>query len=201
MEVLVGFVDGDADKPLVMGCLPNAATSVPLNLPADKTRSIFRSRTSPGGEGYNELRIEDRKGAEEIYLRAQRNWSQQVLHDLHVQVGQNEYLHVTGDRHISVSSQTVTASGQFQVNAASQVVIDGGGRATIQAGGHWISIGPEGIFSSVPIEVGGAPIAAPGASSLSVQGVALSMAQMLSLKSAAPFCEECERCKEGVCAA
>jgi type VI secretion system secreted protein VgrG len=201
MEVLVGFVDGDADKPLVMGCLPNAATSVPLNLPADKTRSIFRSRTSPGGEGYNELRIEDRKGAEEIYLRAQRNWSQQVLHDLHVQVGQNEYLHVTGDRHISVSSQTVTASGQFQVNAASQVVIDGGGRATIQAGGHWINIGPEGIFSSVPIEVGGAPIAAPGASSLSVQGVALSMAQMLSLKSAAPFCEECERCKEGVCAA
>jgi type VI secretion system secreted protein VgrG len=201
MEVLVGFVNGDADKPLVMGCLPNAVNPVPLDLPADKTRSIFRSRSSPGGGGYNELRIEDRKGAEEIHFRAQRNWNQQVLHDMHVQVGQNQYLHVTGDRHIRVSSQTVTASGQFQVSAVSQVVIDGGTHATIQAGGHWINIGPAGIFSSVPVEVGGALMSAPGASSVSVQGVALSMAQMLSLQSAAPFCEECERCKDGVCAA
>ncbi|KQZ94726.1 type VI secretion system Vgr family protein [Pseudomonas sp. Root562] len=201
MEVLVGFVDGDADKPLVMGCLPNAMNPVPLDLPADKTRSIFRSRSSPGGGGYNELRIEDRKGAEEIHLRAQRNWNQQVLHDMHVQVGQNEYLQVTGDRHIRVGSQTVTASGQFQLNAVSQVVIDGGTNATIQAGGHWINIGPAGIFSSVPIEVGGAPMSAPGVSSVAVQGVALSMAQRLSMQSASPFCEECERCKEGVCAA
>lgn len=61
MEVLVGFIDGDADKPLVMGCLPNAATPVPLDLPADKTRSVLRSQSSPGGGGYNELRIEDKK--------------------------------------------------------------------------------------------------------------------------------------------
>jgi type VI secretion system secreted protein VgrG len=81
------------------------------------------------------------------------------------------------------------------------VVIDGGTHATIQAGGHWINIGPEGIFSSVPIEVGGASVSASGVPSASVQGVALSMAQMLSLQSASPFCEECERCKEGVCAA
>ncbi len=126
MEVLVGFVDADADKPLVMGCLPNASTPVPLDLPADKTRSVFRSQSSPGGGGYNELRIEDRKGAEEISLRAQRNWNQQVLHDMHVQVGQNEYLHVIGDRHIRVSGQTLRASGEFRVNAGSQVVIDGG---------------------------------------------------------------------------
>ncbi len=61
MEVLVGFIDADADKPLVMGCLPNAATPVPLDLPADKTRSIFRSHSSPGGGGYNELRIDDKR--------------------------------------------------------------------------------------------------------------------------------------------
>lgn len=199
MEVLVGFVDADADKPLVMGCLPNASTPVPLDLPADKTRSVFRSQSSPGGGGYNELRIEDRKGAEEISLRAQRNWNQQVLHDMHVQVGQNEYLHVIGDRHIRVSGQTLRASGEFRVNAGSQVVIDGGASATIQAGGHWITIGPEGIFSSVPIEVGGALIPAMGVSSAPVQGVALSMAQKLSLQSAAPFCEAC--CKGGACAA
>ncbi|MHC8289346.1 type VI secretion system Vgr family protein [Pseudomonas sp. XS1P51] len=209
MEVLVGFLDADADKPLIMGCLPNAATPVPLDLPADKTRSIFRSQSSPGGGGYNELRIEDRKGAEEIYLRAQRNWTQHVLQDLHVQVGNqrsvdigaSDNLHVHGDRYISVNSQTLKASGQFHVGAGQQVVIDGGASATLQAGGHWINIGPAGIFSSVPIQLGGAAMPAMGAPTSQRTLLALSTAQILSLKSDAPFCEECERCKEGVCAA
>jgi type VI secretion system secreted protein VgrG len=201
MEVLVGFVDGDADKPLVMGCLPNASTPVPLDLPADKTRSILRTRSSPDGGGYNELRIEDRKGAEEISLRAQRNWSQQVLHDMHVHVGQNEYLHVTGDRHIRVGSQTVNASGQIRINAGSQVVIASGAHATIQAGGHWINIGPAGIFSSVPIQLGGVPVPASGEMSARLQSMPLGLVQMLNLQKTAPFCEICEQCKEGVCVA
>ncbi len=200
MEVLVGFVDADVDKPVVMGCVPNGANSAPLNLPADKTRSIFRSQSSPGGGGYSELRIEDRKGAEEIYLRAQRNWTQEVLNDLHVEVGNrrsavvgvSDNLHVRGDRHISVGNQSLKASGQ--------VVIEGGTNVTLQAGGHWINIGPAGIFSSVPIELGGAPMPAMAPSSQR-QLAALSVAQILSLKSDAPFCEECARCKEGVCAA
>ncbi|MHC8356168.1 type VI secretion system Vgr family protein [Pseudomonas sp. LB3P81] len=209
MEVLVGFVDADVDKPLVMGCLPNGANSAPLDLPADNTRSIFRSQSSPGGGGYNELRVEDRKGAEEIYLRAQRNWTQHVLNDMHVQIesqrsaviGANDNLHVHGDRHIRVHSQVLKASGQFHASAGQQIVIDGGANATIQAGGHWINIGPAGIFSSVPIQLGGAPMPAMGAPSTQRKLLALSAAQILSLKSDAPFCEECERCKDGVCAA
>ncbi|WP_438300483.1 type VI secretion system tip protein VgrG [Pseudomonas sp. NMS19W] len=242
MEVLVGFIDSDADKPLVMGCLPNAATPVPLDLPADKTRSIFRSQSSPGGGGYNELRIEDRKGAEEIYLRAQRNWTQHVLNDQQVQVDnqrsvvvtglakhelkadeqrithgqrqtevkQDDHLTVTGDRHIRVSNQAINASAQFHVSAGQQVVIDGGASATIQAGGQWINIGPGGIFSSVPIVVGGAPMAAMSAAPtvpglpeklVAAPAAILTAAQIMSLKGDAPFCEECERCKEGVCAA
>lgn len=209
MEVLVGFIDADADKPLVMACLPNAATPLPLDLPAEKTRSIFRSQSSPGGGGYNELRIEDRQGAEEIFLRAQRNWTQQVLNDIHIQVGNqrsavisaNDNLHVHGDRSIRVNSQTLNASGQFHVSAGQQVVIDGGANATIQAGGHWINIGPAGIFSSVPIVLGGAPMPAMGAQTIKKALLALSTAQILSLQSDAPFCEECERCKDGVCAA
>ncbi|WP_338584364.1 type VI secretion system tip protein TssI/VgrG [Pseudomonas sp. MAG733B] len=215
MEVLVGFGDGDADKPIIIGCVPNASTPLPLNLPADKTRSIFRTQSSPGGGGYNELRIEDRKGAEEIYLRAQRNWNQDVLGDLHVQVGNQrsvlvgsaegrvsiDRLHVHGDRHVRVSNQSLDASEKVHVSAGQMVVIDGGDNATIQSGGHWINIGPAGIFSSVPIEVGGAPIPASGASTVQRKLEALSPAQVLSLKSAAPFCEECARCKEGFCAA
>ncbi|MCI0994055.1 type VI secretion system tip protein VgrG [Pseudomonas corrugata] len=241
MEVLVGFMDGDVDKPLVVGCLPNGANPLPLDLPADKTRSILRSQSSPGGGGYNELRIEDRKGAEEIYLRAQRNWTQHVLHDQRVQVDhersvvvcgtarhelkaeelrithgrrqvevrQDDHLVVTGERHIRVARQAVSASQHFHVSAGQQIVLDGGASATIQAGGHWISIGAGGIFSSVPIEVGGGPMAvtsaapgSPGHPERLVAAVAapLSLAQILSLQGQAPFCEECERCKDGVCA-
>ncbi|MEO8647291.1 type VI secretion system tip protein VgrG, partial [Pseudomonas sp.] len=86
MEVLVGFTDGDPDKPFILNCLPNASTPVPLDLPAEHTRSIFRSQSSPGGGGYNELRIEDKKGAEEIALRAQRDFVQLVLNDERLQV-------------------------------------------------------------------------------------------------------------------
>ena len=241
MEVLVGFIDGDVDKPLVVGCLPNGANPVPLELPADKTRSIWRSQSSPGGEGYNELRIEDRKGAEEIYLRAQRNWTQHVLHDQHVQVDhersivvtgtarhelkadeqrvthgrrhaevrQDDHLVVSGERHIRVTSQVLNAGQQFHVSAGQQVVLDGGASVTLQAGGHWINIGAGGIFSSVPIEVGGAPMAvmdaaagSPGGAGKPVPAAAprLSQAQILSFQGSAPFCEECERCKNGVCA-
>ncbi|WP_347903540.1 type VI secretion system tip protein VgrG [Pseudomonas purpurea] len=240
MEVLVGFVDADPDKPVIMGCLPNAANPVALDLPADHTRSIFRSQSSPGGGGYNELRIEDRKGAEEIYLRAQRDWTQHVLHDQRVQVDnqrrvvvggisrhefkvdeqrithgnrltelkQDDHVQVGGNQHIRVTNQTLNALAQVHVSAGRQVVIDGGASATIQAGGHWINISAAGIFSSVPIVQGGAPAPAlaatphmPGMVEKLVAALpaALSAAQIVSLKSNAPFCEECERCKAGVC--
>ncbi|MFY0731773.1 type VI secretion system tip protein VgrG [Pseudomonas sp. NFX15] len=215
MEVLVGFVHGDADKPLVMACAPNASTPLPLDLPADKTRSIFRSQSSPGGGGYNELRIEDRKGAEEIYLRAQRNWNQDVLQDMHVQVGHqrnvvigstegpasSDSLQVHGDLKIRVINQALNASEQAHFSAGQQVVIESGLNISIQSGGHWINVGPAGIFSSVPIQVGGAPMPIMGTSTVQRKLEPLTLAQILSLKSDAPFCEECARCKEGVCAA
>src|SRR5690606_27993058 len=62
MEVLVSFLEGDPDQPLVSGCLYNSAHPVPCELPAHKTRSLFKSLSSPGGNGFNELRIEDKAG-------------------------------------------------------------------------------------------------------------------------------------------
>lgn len=231
MEVLVGFVNGDMDMPLVMGCLPNAATPVPLDLPADKTRSIFRSHSSPGGGGYNELRIEDRKGAEEIYLRAQRDWTQHVLHDQQVQVDNQRRVKVSGESHhelqgeeqrithgnrltelkqddhlVVAGSQQVKAGLTIQIGAGQSIVIDAGATVTIQAGGQSITLSASGIFSSVPIQLGGGP--APGPAPLipgikekllAVIPAPLSPVQVASLKRSAPFCEECERCRNGQC--
>ncbi len=231
MEVLVGFVNGDLDMPVVMGCLPNAATPVPLDLPADKTRSILRSQSSPGGGGYNELRIEDRKGAEEIYLRAQRDWTQHVLHDQQVQVDNQCRITVGGESHHELQgeeqrvthgnrltelkqddhlmvggSQRIRAGKTIQIGAGQSVVIDAGASVTIQAGGQSITVSAGGIFSSVPIQLGSAPVPAatpliPGMKEklLAVIPMPLSRVQVTSLKRSAPFCEECERCKHGQC--
>uniref|UniRef100_UPI00082DD5CB type VI secretion system Vgr family protein n=2 Tax=Celeribacter ethanolicus TaxID=1758178 RepID=UPI00082DD5CB len=72
MEVVVEFLDGDPDKPLVTGCVYNGKNAVPYDLPEHKTRSTFQTDTHEG-EGFNELRFEDKKGEEEVFLHAQKD--------------------------------------------------------------------------------------------------------------------------------
>ncbi len=91
MEVLVTFLEGDPDQPLITGCLYHKENAVPYDLPANKTRTVFKTLSSPGGGGYNELRIEDRKGAEQIYLHAQRDWDENIEHDQKIRVGHERH--------------------------------------------------------------------------------------------------------------
>jgi len=91
MEVLVTFLEGDPDQPLVTGCLYHKEHQVPYDLPAHKTRTVFKTLSSPGGGGYNELRIEDRKGAEQIYIHAQRDWDENIEHDQKIRVGHERH--------------------------------------------------------------------------------------------------------------
>ncbi|MEZ6867797.1 bacteriophage T4 gp5 trimerisation domain-containing protein, partial [Pseudomonas aeruginosa] len=90
-EVLVTFLEGDPDQPLVTGCLFHREHPVPYELPAHKTRSVFKSLSSPGGGGYNELRIEDRKGQEHIFVHAQRDWDENIEHDQKIRVGHQRH--------------------------------------------------------------------------------------------------------------
>jgi type VI secretion system secreted protein VgrG len=81
MEVVVQFLEGDPDRPLVTGCVYNGENHTPYGLPGEKTRSAIRTQSTPGGGGYNELRFEDKAGQEEVYLRAQKDLNEWVLHD------------------------------------------------------------------------------------------------------------------------
>ncbi|PRB81038.1 hypothetical protein CQ007_11865 [Pseudomonas sp. MYb185] len=99
MEVLVSFLEGDPDQPLVSGCLYNSAHPVPYELPAHKTRSLFKSQSSPGGEGFNELRIEDRAGEEQIFIHAQRDWDQNIQHDQKIRVGNERHERIEANRY------------------------------------------------------------------------------------------------------
>lgn len=77
MEVVVSFINGDPDRPLVTGCVYNA-DNVPPYLAKDKTRATIKSNTYKG-KGFNELRFEDKTDKEEIYLHAQKDWNTHVL--------------------------------------------------------------------------------------------------------------------------
>lgn len=102
MEVVVTFLDGDPDRPLVTGCVYNGDNRHPYALPAEKSKSTIKSRTTPGGDGYNELRFEDHAGSEEIWIHAQKDWNSVVLHDLTQRVDNDRSRVVGHDESVTV---------------------------------------------------------------------------------------------------
>lgn len=97
-EVVIDFLEGDPDRPLIVGRVYHGANVPPYVLPAEKTKSTIKSDTSPGGGGSNELRFEDKKGAEEVYLHAQKDWNIEVENDKTQHIGHDERLTVEHDR-------------------------------------------------------------------------------------------------------
>ena len=78
MEVLVHFVDGDPDRPVVTSSVYNGANPTPYTLDDHKTKSTIKSNSSLGGGGFNEFRFEDLKGQEEIFTHAQKDYNEVV---------------------------------------------------------------------------------------------------------------------------
>ncbi len=103
-EVVVEFLEGDPDRPLVMGRVYNATNMPPYALPANKTMSGFKSSSSQGGEGFNELRFEDKKGSEQVFIHAEKNMDVRVKNDTFETIGANKHLEVEKDSHIHVKN-------------------------------------------------------------------------------------------------
>jgi len=80
-EVVVSFLEGDPDRPLITGCVYNAKQTVPYALPANQTRSLIKSDSSKGSGGSNEICFEDKKGEEDFYVHAQKDMHVTVLND------------------------------------------------------------------------------------------------------------------------
>ncbi|PZW99125.1 type VI secretion system secreted protein VgrG [Pseudomonas sp. 478] len=104
MEVVVTYLEGDPDQPLITGCVANTVTSVPYALPEHKTKTVLRSHSSPHTGGYNELSLEDRAGQERIYLRAQRDIEQLILNDSDTKIGNDRREQITRDSHSLISN-------------------------------------------------------------------------------------------------
>lgn len=109
-EVIVTFIDGDPDRPLVTGCVYNGDNALPYALPANQTQSGIKTNSSKGGGGFNELRFEDKKDAEEVFLQAQKDFKINVLNDTTATVGHDEILTVKNARTRTVKEgdETVT---------------------------------------------------------------------------------------------
>ncbi|WDG52261.1 type VI secretion system tip protein VgrG [Pseudomonas chlororaphis] len=126
MEVLVSFLEGNPDSPLISGCLSNSANPVPYELPAHKTRSVLRSRSSPDSTGFNELHLEDRSGQELIYLRAQRDMEQKVENDSRLEVGNERKEIIKGNSIVVLEAEdqrTVTADRKVQLKANDYLLV------------------------------------------------------------------------------
>ncbi len=118
-EVIVDFIEGDPDRPIIVGRVYHAANVPPYPLPGEKTKSTIKSNTSQGGGGSNELRFEDKAGSEEIYLHGQKDWNikiendknQVIGHDETLDVGNDQTIHIGHDRTKTVDNDQVESIG------------------------------------------------------------------------------------------
>lgn len=97
-EVLVEFLEGDPDRPIITGRVYNAKNTVPYALPANKTLSTFKSSSSKGGAGFNEIRFEDKKGEEQIFVHGEKNQDIRIKNDIYEWVGNDRHLVVKHDQ-------------------------------------------------------------------------------------------------------
>lgn len=127
-EVIVDFLEGDPDRPIITGCVYNGQHPPPYPLPAEKTKSVIRTNSSKGGGGNNEIRFEDNKGSEQLFIQAQKDHDVRVKNiskewigaSRHLIVGENQREEIAKDKDIKVS-------GDFreQVEGNANLTIDG----------------------------------------------------------------------------
>ena len=103
-EVIVHFIEGDPDRPIITGRVYHGTNMPPYALPGEKTKSTLKSNSTLGGGGSNEFRFEDKKGEEEIYLHGQKDWTIAIENDKNQTIGHNETLHVGVDKSDSIGS-------------------------------------------------------------------------------------------------
>ncbi len=151
-EVIVQFLEGDPDRPLVVGSVFNADNVPPTSLPGNKTRSGINSESSTGHSGYNHFIFEDQAGQEFVKLRAQKDL---IVHALNNEtrnidqnqtetIGGNSTQNVTGNLNQTVNqSQTLNVGQTYSLTAMEEIVLT--------VGSSSITIDPTGITLSAPM--------------------------------------------------
>jgi len=132
-EVIVEFLEGDPDQPIITGRVYNADKMPPYPLPDNQTRSTVKSNSSKGGGGFNEIRFEDKKGGEEYYVHAQKDMNVFVLNNRTVEVNGDEKVQIDKTQKINVGQTITVEAGQSITlrTGASSIVMKADGTITI----------------------------------------------------------------------
>ena len=205
MEVVVSFLEGDPDRPLVTGCVYNSDSMPPYTLPADQTKSTIKSNTSKGGNGFNEIRFEDKKDSEEIFVQAEKDFNRvvknndtlkvgfekkdkgdqtiEIANDQSLDVGNDRKVHVKNDQTVAIDnnlSTTVKNDETRKVDNNQSVKV--GNKIVIEAN---TSIELKVGGSSIKIEAAKITIKAPEIAVQSDANTEIKAGAMMQVKSGA----------------
>jgi type VI secretion system secreted protein VgrG len=168
MEVLVHFLEGDPDQPIITGCVYNPQTMPPYTLPDEKTKSTIKSNSSKGGGGFNEFRFEDKKGSEQIFIHAEKNKDirvkndcmETIMHDRHLIIENDQYEKVKKDKHLQIEHDHIEKiGGTMSLKVGTDLQQKVGNNYAVDAGmGVHIKAGMSAVIeagTSVTMKVGG----------------------------------------------
>lgn len=137
-EVVVSFLEGDPDRPLITGCVYNGDNPVPYALPDNQSRTTIKSQSTPSAAGFNELRFEDKAGEEEIFVQAQKDLNVTVLNNSTETVKQDRSVTVQeGNDSFTVSkgnwtTDVTTGNATHGVKGNSAITIQGNADETVK---------------------------------------------------------------------
>jgi type VI secretion system secreted protein VgrG len=131
-EVVVDFLEGDPDQPIILGRVYNGERMPPYALPKGGMVSGVKSNTTPGGGGSNEISLDDTKGKEKIVIHGQYDMDSKIEHDVTKQVGNDETITITGNRTETVGKdETITIHGARTEDVAKDEAISIAGNRTL----------------------------------------------------------------------
>jgi len=181
-EVVVDFLEGDPDHPLITGRVYNEINKPPYDLPNKATISTFKTNSSKGGDGFNEFRFEDKKGEEQIFIHAEKNMDirvksdrfetighdrslvvendkkEHIKNERHEQVDSHHMEKITGDRNLKVEGKEAKeVGGSLSLKVSGNVMEEFGGNHSEQVSGDYYLKGSNVVIegtSNVTVKVG-----------------------------------------------
>ncbi len=161
MEVIVQFLEGDPDQPIIVGSVYNSEAMPPYNLPDEKTKMTIKSDSSKGGGGFNEIRFEDKKSSEQVFIHGEKNMDERIKNDSlewigrdrhliikrnqHEKVEQDKHTQIVGDKNekidgalsIKVGTDIEEKAGtKFAVDAGNEIHLKSGTSLTLETGAN-----------------------------------------------------------------
>ena len=166
MEVMVTHLDGDPDRPLVTGVVPDARQKVPYGLPANKTKTVLRFNTHKG-KGRNELTFEEENGQENMFLHAQKDQTIKLLNNRAKRVEANEVASVGQKRSVEVGGNQ-----KHEIGGSINTTVGGTGAKAMALMGQLTGLAPQ---TASLLQQAGAIADASGGQGAAIGGMVLNL--------------------------